>query len=70
MSRPLRIEYAEALYHVTSRGNARALIYLDEAVFGLFLEVLASTYEWFNWVIHSFCLMTNHYHLLVETPAI
>ena len=38
MSRPLQIEYAGSLYHVTSRGNARAPIYLDEAVFGLFLE--------------------------------
>lgn len=42
MSRPLRIEYAGAFYHVTSRGNARAPIYLDEADFGFFLEVLDS----------------------------
>ncbi|WGV98266.1 transposase [Vibrio sp. YMD68] len=68
MSRPLRIEYAGALYHVTSRGNARQPIYLDEADFTLFLEVLAETCERFNWVIHSYCLMTNHYHLLIETP--
>ncbi len=68
MSRPLRIEYAGALYHVTSRGNAREPIYLDEADFGHFFEVLALTCERFNWVIHSFCLMTNHYHLLIETP--
>ncbi|WGV98263.1 transposase [Vibrio sp. YMD68] len=68
MSRPLRIEYAGALYHVTSRGNARQPIYLDEADFTLFLEVLAETCERFNWVIHNYCLMTNHYHLLIETP--
>ncbi|PMJ90631.1 transposase [Vibrio sp. 10N.261.55.A7] len=68
MSRPLRIEYAGALYHVTSRGNARQPIYLDEADFALFLDVLADTCRRFNWVIHSYCLMTNHYHLLVETP--
>ena len=43
-------------------------IYLDEVDFGLFLEVQDSTCEWFNWVIHSSCLMTNHYHLLVDTP--
>lgn len=68
MSRPLRIEYAGALYHVTSRGNARQPIYLDEQDFDLFLEVLSQTCERFNWVIHSYCLMTNHYHLLLETP--
>ena len=45
MSRPLRIEYAGALYHVTSRGNARAAIYLDELDFSLFIEVLASVCE-------------------------
>ncbi|WP_038172819.1 REP-associated tyrosine transposase [Vibrio pacinii] len=68
MSRPLRIEYAGALYHVTSRGNARQPIYLDEQDFALFIEVLDQVCERFNWVIHSYCLMTNHYHLLVETP--
>ncbi|MFW7523636.1 transposase [Vibrio ostreicida] len=68
MSRPLRIEYAGALYHVTSRGNARQPIYLDEPDFDLFLEILAKVCERFNWVIHSYCLMTNHYHLLLETP--
>ncbi len=68
MSRPLRIEYAGALYHVTSRGNARQPIYLDEQDFDLLLEVLSKVCERFNWVIHSYCLMTNHYHLLVETP--
>ncbi len=59
MSRPLRIEYAGALYHVTARGNARAAIYLDELDFSLFIEVLASVSERFNWVIHSYCLMTR-----------
>ncbi|MEZ9911037.1 transposase, partial [Vibrio sp. 10N.261.51.A3] len=68
MSRPLRIEYAGALYHVTSRGNARQPIYLEEQDFELFIEVLSGTSERFNWVVHSYCLMTNHYHLLVETP--
>ncbi|MGF1907863.1 transposase [Vibrio kasasachensis] len=68
MSRPLRVEYAGALYHVTSRGNARQPIYLEEADFDLFLEVLGQTCQRFNWVVHSYCLMTNHYHLLLETP--
>ncbi len=68
MSRPLRLEYAGALYHVTSRGNERKPIYLEDDDFELFLECLAGVCERFNWVIHSYCLMTNHYHLLVETP--
>ena len=68
MSRPLRIEYAGALYHVTSRGNERKAIYRKEADFQLFIDTLSEVCEHFNWVIHSFCLMTNHYHLVVETP--
>ncbi len=68
MSRPLRLEYAGALYHITSRGNERKPIFLEEADFELFLEVLDEVCERFNWVIHSWCQMTNHYHLLLETP--
>jgi putative transposase len=68
MSRPLRLQFSGALYHVTSRGNERKPIYRDEDDFALFLAVLTSVCERFNWVIHSYCLMTNHYHLLVETP--
>ncbi|WMN60889.1 transposase [Pseudoalteromonas xiamenensis] len=56
------------MYHVTSRGNERQTIYRDEDDFARFLAVLMSVCERFNWVIHSYCLMTNHYHLLVETP--
>lgn len=68
MARPLRLEFAGALYHITSRGNERKPIYLDESDFEGFLKVLGDVCERYNWVIHSFCLMTNHYHLLVETP--
>ncbi|EGM76675.1 transposase [Rheinheimera sp. A13L] len=68
MSRPLRLEFAGALYHVTSRGNERKAIYLEEADFQRFLETVAQVCERYNWVIHAYCLMTNHYHLLVETP--
>jgi REP element-mobilizing transposase RayT len=68
MSRPLRIEFAGALYHVTARGNERKPIYWEEADFALFLEVLDEVCSRFNWVIHAWCLMTNHYHLVVETP--
>lgn len=68
MARPLRIEYHGALYHVTSRGDGRDDIYLDDEDKEVFLEVLAEVCERFNWVLHAYCLMTNHYHLLVETP--
>ncbi len=68
MSRPLRLEFAGALYHVTSRGNERKAIYAEDADFDLFLEVLAQVCQRFNWVVHAYCLMTNHYHLLLETP--
>ncbi|MDB2384413.1 transposase [Endozoicomonas sp.] len=68
MSRPLRIQYAGALYHVTSRGNERKAIYRKDADFQLFLDTLTDVCQQFNWTIHSFCLMTNHYHLVVETP--
>lgn len=69
MARPLRIESAGALYHVTARGNERGAIFLrsidDDRV--AFLDVLWATCERFNWVCHAYCLMTNYYHLLVET---
>jgi len=68
MARPLRLELAGALYHITSRGNERKPIYLDESDFEGFLTILGDVCERYNWVIHSFCLMTNHYHILVETP--
>ena len=68
MARPLRIEYHGALYHVTSRGDGREDIYVAEGDRDVFTEVLADVCERFNWVLHGYCQMTNHYHLLVETP--
>jgi len=68
MARPLRIEFPGAVYHITSRGNARQEIYLDDADRRAFLEVLAQVVERFHWICHAYCLMGNHYHLLVETP--
>lgn len=67
MARPLRIEYAGALYHVTARGNARGDIYSDDGDRTLFLELLRNTCDRFDWYCHAYCLMTNHYHLLIET---
>lgn len=68
MARPLRLQFAGALYHVTSRGNGRADIYFSEADRLAWLGVLAQTCARFNWRVHAWCQMSNHYHLLVETP--
>ena len=67
MSRPLRLEFSGALYHVTSRGNERKAIYLEDSDFEIFLNLLNTVCSRYNWVIHAYCLMDNHYHLLVET---
>jgi REP element-mobilizing transposase RayT len=68
MARPLRLEFAGALYHVTARGDGREDIYLTDGDRRLFLDLLAEAWERFTWSVHAYCLMTNHYHLLVETP--
>jgi len=68
MSRPLRIEFAGALYHVTSRGDRRDDIYLDDEDRQQFLALLGEVCDLYNWVCHAYCLMSNHYHLLIETP--
>ena len=68
MARPLRIEFPGALYHVTSRGDRREAIYEDDQDRRRFLEVLAEVVARYGWVCHAYCLMANHYHLLVETP--
>ncbi|MCP4991239.1 MAG: transposase [Colwellia sp.] len=68
MARPLRIEFDGAFYHVTSRGNARQNIYLNGSDYLLFLDTLTDVCKRYNWLIHAYCLMTNHYHLVVETP--
>jgi REP element-mobilizing transposase RayT len=68
MARPLRIEFPGALYHVTSRGNARAPIFLGDPDRHLFLDVTRAVIERYGWLCHAYCLMTNHYHLVLETP--
>ena len=67
MARPLRIELAGGLYHVTSRGDRREDIYLNQADREAWLDLLGEVCGRFNWVCHSWCQMTNHYHLVVET---
>jgi len=68
MARPLRIEFPGAVYHVTSRGDGREDIYLSDEDREIFLKVLSHVVERFGWVCHAWCLMTNHYHLMIETP--
>ncbi len=69
MARPLRIEFPGAIYHVTSRCNrAQASIFLDDIDRNTFLSVLGLTMRRFNVICHAYCLMTNHFHLLLETP--
>ncbi len=65
MSRPLRIEFPDALYHITSRGDRREDIYDDDADRNSFLDIFADTIDRFNWVCYAYCLMSNHYHLLI-----
>jgi REP element-mobilizing transposase RayT len=67
MSRPLRIEFAGALYHVMARGDARAEIFLDDADREAFCAGLWRVAGRFQWRVWAYCLMDNHYHLLVET---
>lgn len=67
MARPLRIEFAGAVYHLTTRGNARANIFCDDNDRQQFLALLHNTIKRYDWHCHAYCLMDNHYHLLVET---
>lgn len=68
MVRPIRLEFAGALYHITSRGDRQEDIYEGDADRYLFLHTLGEVCERYNWVCHAYCLMNNHYHLLIETP--
>lgn len=68
MARPLRIECPGALYHVTARGNARQDIFLDDEDRQQLLGVLTRVVSRFHLLLHAYCLMDNHFHLLVETP--
>lgn len=68
MSRPLRIELAGGLYHVTSRGDGREDIYRNDDDRAAWLDLLGQVCDRFNWRMHAWCQMTNHYHVVVETP--
>ena len=60
MSRPLRVEFAGALYHVTARGNAREDIFRDDADRATFVELLGREIAQQRWRLYAYCLMSNH----------
>lgn len=68
MARPIRLEFAGASYHVTTRGEGGAAVFRDDEDRAQFLQVLHEVVARFGWVCHAYCLMNNHYHLLIETP--
>ena len=67
MTRPLRIEYPGAVYHITSSGNDKKLVFKEEQDREDFLNTLAHVTKRYHWICHAYCLMTNHYHLPIET---
>ena len=68
MARKIRIEYPGAIYHVMNRGDRREAIFKDDTDRRLFLETLGEACAKTGWVVHAYCLMGNHFHLVLETP--
>ena len=68
MARAVRIEYGGAFYHVMARANRRERIFRNEADRLLFYQTLGEACERTGWSVHAWVLMSNHYHLMVETP--
>jgi putative transposase len=68
MPRPPRLQAPGAIYHVTTRGNRRQEIFVDTRDRIRFLQLVQEVVDLLGWVCHAYCLMTNHYHLLVQTP--
>ena len=68
MARQLRVEYPGAIYHVLNRGDRREPIFHDDADRRRFLETLSETCVKSGWQVHAYCLMNNHFHLVIETP--
>ncbi len=68
MARPLRIEFPNAFYHVTSRGNERKSVFRTDKDRQRFLSYLESAHHRYGGILHTYCLVDNHYHLLLETP--
>ena len=68
MARPLRLEFPGAVYHITARGDRREPIFLDDEDRLRFIDLLSREVKQQGWLLFAFCLMDNHYHLLLETP--
>jgi REP element-mobilizing transposase RayT len=68
MPRKLRIEYPGAMYHVMSRDDRRERIFLNDVDRQDFVKTMAEACQKTNWQVHAYCLMPNHYHLVLETP--
>ena len=68
MARPLRVEFPDAAYHVMARGNERRSVFRDDVDRRRFLATLGELVERFGVRVHAYCLMPNHYHLLLDTP--
>ena len=68
MARKLRVEYAGAIYHIMNRGDRREPIFKDDHDRRRFVETLGETCAKTDWQVHAYCLMANHFHLVVETP--
>ena len=68
MARKLRVEYPGAIYHVMNRGDHREPIFKDDQDRRRFMATLGEAYEKTEWEVHAFCLMSNHFHLVMETP--
>src|ERR1022692_2672885 len=68
MPRQIRVQYAGAIYHVMSRGDRREDIFLDDVDRQDFLKTLAETCQKTGFQVHAYCLMRNHFHLVIETP--
>ena len=69
MPRELRIEYPGAMYHVLNRGDQREDIFLDDEDRQKFLATLEQACRKTEWQLHAYCLMRNHFHLVIETPS-
>jgi len=69
MARPLRITFPGAFYHITSRGNARKVVFKSKRDREKFLEYLESATQRYDALIHAYCMMDNYFHLLLETPS-
>src|SRR5580698_6174602 len=68
MPRQRRVEYERAIYHVLNRGDRKEAIFLDDVDRHDFLKTLAEACQKTGFEIHAYCLMKNHFHLVVETP--